>query len=769
MPNFQRLVNEGVRARLKTITPVLSPIVWTSVATGVGPERHGIVDFLATSETTGKQIPVTSNMRRVKALWNILTDAGLSSGVVAWWATWPAEQVDGFIVSDRVAYQLFGFQSQGEGLRHRTYPEALSLVIQPRIVSPSDVEPAEVGRFIAGREAPGFEDSAQRIRTNLASARTYLRVAIDLLTAYDPDFKAVYFEGTDTIAHNFMRFRPPEMPGVSPREVEAYGEVVDRYYEYQDGLLAPLLEMAGPETIVVICSDHGFKTGSNRPLTDPRIEQGGAADWHRKFGILLMTGPGLKRGVEMGDASVLDVAPTVLAMMGLPVAEDLEGRPLLEAFDPPLEPTWMATYETDGPKQAAEALGSELDDAIIEKLEALGYVSQEGSNALNNTGITLMDRGRYVEATEMFLRALAQQPGFVAARLNLGRAQMLTRDYDAALSTFHEVLAADPAQPEVRNLIGNIYMDRGDNALAEKQFKASLERSPNDTNVLNSLGLLYDKTGRDDLAIEQYRQVVDIDPDYAEGFNNIGLIHRENGQPRKAIEMFERAIQADPDFPGSYNNMGLAYQDLGLLEDAQSQFERGLEVDPNNAVILNNLGTVHLARGQLDVARDVFEKAVAADPDYPSAHNNLGAVLGMQDRPDEAFEQYLMAVELDTGYTDARFNLAMSLISKQRPAEATRMLERVLELDPAYLKAHVQLGLLKARQGDLDGALATARDALRAAPGSPEPHNLLAEVYLRMGGHEDQARQELEKSLALDGSQQRIREILGRLAAAPSP
>src|SRR5262249_36550201 len=156
----------------------------------------------------------------------------------------------------------------------------------------------------------------------------YLRIGLDLLSAYDPDFKAIYFEGTDTIAHNFMRYRPPAMPGVTQEELKAYGDVVDRFYEYQDEVIGRLLELADPRTLVIVCSDHGFRSGSNRPATDPRIEMGGAADWHRKFGILVLNGPGVKRGTTLDDVSVLDVTPTVLAAMGQAVAQDMEGRVL---------------------------------------------------------------------------------------------------------------------------------------------------------------------------------------------------------------------------------------------------------------------------------------------------------------------------------------------------------------------------------------------------------------------------------------------------------
>jgi len=78
LPNLGRLVREGTRGRLRTITPMLSPVIWTSIATGVLPARHGIIDFLATAGRDGEKQPVTSNLRKTKALWNILSEQGLT-------------------------------------------------------------------------------------------------------------------------------------------------------------------------------------------------------------------------------------------------------------------------------------------------------------------------------------------------------------------------------------------------------------------------------------------------------------------------------------------------------------------------------------------------------------------------------------------------------------------------------------------------------------------------------------------------------------------
>lgn len=106
MPNFARLRQEGAYGRLLSQKPLLSPIIWTTIATGKGPEQHGIGHFVAVNPETGAQLPVTLRMRKVKALWNIASDAGRKVATVGWWATWPPETVNGAVVSDHTAYHF---------------------------------------------------------------------------------------------------------------------------------------------------------------------------------------------------------------------------------------------------------------------------------------------------------------------------------------------------------------------------------------------------------------------------------------------------------------------------------------------------------------------------------------------------------------------------------------------------------------------------------------------------------------------------------------
>jgi hypothetical protein len=122
LPNFTRLKTIGASGRLRSREPLLSPILWTTIATGRKAQDHGILDFVEVS-SDGKLIPITSTRRRVPALWNILDHAGKSTGVVGWYATYPAEHVRGFLVSDHLGFHQVKSARAGPG---STYPENLA-------------------------------------------------------------------------------------------------------------------------------------------------------------------------------------------------------------------------------------------------------------------------------------------------------------------------------------------------------------------------------------------------------------------------------------------------------------------------------------------------------------------------------------------------------------------------------------------------------------------------------------------------------------------
>jgi predicted AlkP superfamily phosphohydrolase/phosphomutase len=100
MPTFQQFINEGVSGKLATLEPPFSPMLWTTVATGKTPDKHGILGFIEPHPEEITVRPVNSTSRKVRALWNIFHHEGMKSNIVGWWPSHPAEPINGAMVSN---------------------------------------------------------------------------------------------------------------------------------------------------------------------------------------------------------------------------------------------------------------------------------------------------------------------------------------------------------------------------------------------------------------------------------------------------------------------------------------------------------------------------------------------------------------------------------------------------------------------------------------------------------------------------------------------
>jgi len=251
LPVLASLVEQGASGPLKSMEPMISPALWTTVVTGVSPERHGIRDFVFKEHGNDAQPIVNSTIRERLALWNILSGLGISVGMLDWYATWPAEPVNGFIISDRL--RTMGPEADGV-----TYPSAE--VLGDAIRFDGDL-PA--GRFPAlDRLVAGFDTLPKDLHKALQEDIYRLTLSRNLYREHRPDFFAFYFKGLDAVGHFFWKYHDPdaEVYGeVDEREVDALGSIISDYYRLCDELLGAFLEEVADDTTVLIVSDHGFR------------------------------------------------------------------------------------------------------------------------------------------------------------------------------------------------------------------------------------------------------------------------------------------------------------------------------------------------------------------------------------------------------------------------------------------------------------------------------------------------------------------------------
>jgi tetratricopeptide (TPR) repeat protein/predicted AlkP superfamily pyrophosphatase or phosphodiesterase len=707
LPNLARLKAGGAWGNIKAMTPMLSPLLWTTVATGVSPDRHGIIDFLVRNEATGESVPVSSHRRKVKALWNIYTDAERESAFIAWWASWPAEEVFGHLVSDRVAYSLFGYESSAADLQGATHPPSYFEHIRPELVDDSSITLAELQRFAPIEEAM-FADQREQLKSDrtairlpvnqlrkiLSSSQSYQTIALDILSRGQPDLFALYYQGLDEIGHRFAHYMPPKMEMVSDEEFQRYRGVVDEYYRYQDRQLGQVLDALEPDTTVIVLSDHGFENGSSRPKGEPPYIEGKPGLWHRRYGIVIFSGPDIRPG-RLDTTSLLDIAPTILYLAGLPVAEDMEGRVVEEAIAEPFlsrQPRrTLASYERIGqpPHRPGEALaGSSVDQEMMEQLRALGYVggggggtggAQErpisrpaGGSPQGETLITghlneaslYMQKGDYRAAEEAVDKALAIAPDFVGAWLVKGQVASEQKDYEQAIEAGHKVLELSPdGERHVYTQLGHVYADaaRLDEGLAYLRGMAA--SYPDIGEIRAAIGALLLEKGEREAAEEELLASLRIDPALSEPLAELHTLFRGTERILELEEIVREGLALDDKSVVHHNWMGLIHEWRKETVDAEREFKLAIELDPEYTATMANLGALYGRTGRLEEAIAILSRAEAIEAletarglgaRTTTLYNALALAYLQARQRDKALEYLRESLEIDPDQKDAR-------------------------------------------------------------------------------------------------------------------
>lgn len=546
LPNFRRIIEEGATGPLRSEEPLLSPLLWTTMATGKYPEEHGILNFTVEDPNTGKKVPITRNYRKVDAFWSMLGDFDRTVSVVGWLATFPAEPINGVMVTDKVGYLAYAHTGAGDGVAGKIAPPDRAGEITQRIVHGDEVPYDEFSEMIHIPEAE-FErhregdfdpkDSINNLILLYASTRSFANVAAHLFDSDRPDVLAVYFEWIDAVGHLFMLHTPPRMPGVDEAEFEMFKDAVSQSYVVQDRILGEFMDRLDDDTILMIVSDHGFRSGNARLKNRPEIWAGNAAEWHRLNGVIGFYGAGVKRGHAIEGASIMDVTPTLLALQGLPRAADMPGRVLTGAFAPEVADRFhagtVATLERDRPEEDVVVPADvAATDEAMKKLGALGYLNPNTSpnaDAHNNLGQRFQQRGEFLRAIEEYQKAIALRPNFHAVYNNLAVCYGKLKRYDEA----------------------------------EKALLKTIELKPDDFYAMNNLAVMYAELGRLEDARVQAERSVAVEPGYVNGHVTLGSIYAMSGMFDAAEREFRTALRLEPGNPGARANLEKVLQQKG--------------------------------------------------------------------------------------------------------------------------------------------------------------------------------------------------------------
>jgi hypothetical protein len=345
LPFFASLLAEGSYARLRSLTPTRDRPLWTTMATGKYPHRHGVRDDLVypaaflSAETRLRLLPVgvgfsrwglfgqrrraaATGERRALALWQILPRLQVPTGVVGWPEALPAEPGTSFSLPDT----FFGGSPDA---KTTTWPAELAERAALFEVGVEQIDPSLL---------EGFGDPAPPLAANALAGDLWRESLTFYLLGENPQTRAVFLRlpGLRRISRRwFGGYAAVQHAGEPGPRAATAARLVEQYYRHLDDYLAQLWRRTDGPRLLAVVSPYGAAPPGpwSRALRLGRLPiegvLGGSAD-----GALLLRGDGIRRGGFVADAGIEDLTPTLLYALGLPVGRDLDGQVLTGAFDP---------------------------------------------------------------------------------------------------------------------------------------------------------------------------------------------------------------------------------------------------------------------------------------------------------------------------------------------------------------------------------------------------------------------------------------------------
>lgn len=378
LPGFSRMMEEGAYGTLMNPGPQVSPVVWTTFATGHFSRHHGILDFVHPfTDVSGKQ-PVDVSLRRKPAIWNVLDSYGFESTVIGYFVSHPAEPIDGRIVSDR-AFQ---------GLDGSIWPEDLEATSDEVRRAVRAEKDALYGRFLPWRydpeqaedESSPYHKAARIVKGRIDQrilADAYLRRMTERLLEEPADLLVTYYRIVDIVSHSaWYYYDDSDWEGApNPGNKQRLGSIVQESYRYVDEVIQMMLERYGGQANIVVVSDHGFGSATGSYKTRRPLLTGN----HRPDGVILAHGPDIRHG-RVQPSTIMDVFPTLASLLGVPVADTIPGSVnydlLAESFLDQQPPRFVERYEVDWQVVEADEVDEQAQAEEMESLRGLGYVGE---------------------------------------------------------------------------------------------------------------------------------------------------------------------------------------------------------------------------------------------------------------------------------------------------------------------------------------------------------------------------------------------------------
>lgn len=449
-----------------------------------------------------------------------------------------------------------------------------------------------------------------------------------------------------------------------------------------------------------------------------------------------------------------------------------------------------------------------LEGRPVDALGALQRARELGAASAQvslNLGVALCRLNRLDEAERALDQALAQKPGFRAARLALSTVLRLARRYPEAIAILTELAKSGGNAARARALLslGRTQLAAGHDVAADKAFEHAIEWMPAAAELRISIARAYlAASGAARLAKARLvaETAVEVAPDLAEAHGALARVKELSGDVEGAQQGYEVALRLRPEYhhvrrralrlalesrdyamaraqaerllaqapenPEHHFLAGLVAARADAPDDARAHYRAAIEAAQDRyPEAYFNLGALEKDQRHLPEAIAAYERAIASKPDYLAAYNNLGIAHVAAGDTAKAEAAYRKALELDVSYWPAWTNLGKLELHRKRFPEAIGAFERAVAVRPKAHEALLNLGVAYRKAGRLPDAIATYRKLIEAQPRYATAWYDLG-IALERSEQRKDARAAYERAIEIDEEHEPALRRLAALLAA---
>lgn len=568
LPNVSKLLETGSRAMLGTLDPPISTANWTTINTGKVPIKHGIYTF--TEPGTDKNTPVTSKDRQTQFLWEILSKQGMKAHQIGAPASYPVMPVNGVSVAD-----VFFENIEPAIEENLVYPsekyQAFNEIKQQAL---TDAEKTLKDWSIASvQNNQRLHDELTAIIKNfLAHSFAAHQIAMNTLEHEEWNNLSVFFTKLSDIVHTFTSFSFPKNKDLPRQLHDAFKPVLHKCYALLDKMLGELVRKAGEQTIVMLVSQSGYLPYKSYI---EKLHFNDSTYEYNTQGLLILKGRQAFQNEELYTVTGLDITPTVLAMLGHPIAKDMDGKVLLAAKFFERINKFTETYEPEASNGKAKTTVASISDKnYAKRLEQLGYITED-----------IAEKQAYFQARCKIASGLQSEVIPFLEKLHkkhpknswyggrLAGSYLATTQLKEAQEMLDKVIRVGHEIPELHILRGNLYLMEMKFRSASKQYDIAEKNIKNMPNLYSQIAEGYSKIQQWQMAQERLEKEIKISP-YPSAYMGLANTFMQRKMMAKAIEPLEKVTELAPMMPMGWFHLGNCKMQTKDYEGAAEAFEK---------------------------------------------------------------------------------------------------------------------------------------------------------------------------------------------------